>query len=453
MAHTSAQLQAALEAARAAGDEEAVADLEGRLVEAGDFDFSAKEMAKNIPGSAVQAAKDITAPIHSPIDTGRGLWRAASGAAQMLAPGEQGNEPYARAVGAGLKERYGGVDNLKRTLQNDPVGSAVDVGGLLTGGAAATAKALPRASAFAGKAGRALDPVLGVQKAVGKAIPKALPRSLTESSLKLRTTLPREDRSAIVETVLKEGALPNEKGVRTLQRRQEGLGDDIDRLIAGATRTGGKVPVGQVTQGLNDVRQRMGGPRIEAASDLATIDAIEKQWMADNAAAGRTHMNVDDLQKFKTDIYKRINFNRSQQKASLPQEEAYKAMGRDARGAIEGFVPEIAETNRRWGDIEQALPEVERAANRIGNRDIMGIGVPVKMSAGGALLGGAPGAVLGGLTGMLDTPVTKARLARSLEKWRTNKHEKPWTLERALAAQAGRTQEDPDQATYPYRRF
>ena len=63
----------------------------------------AMETAKNIPGSAAQFAKDITAPIHSPIQTGKGIYGLAKGLVQMLVPGEQGSEENARNVGRFLK--------------------------------------------------------------------------------------------------------------------------------------------------------------------------------------------------------------------------------------------------------------------------------------------------------------------------------------------------------------
>jgi hypothetical protein len=451
MAHSKAQILKALEAASAAGDQEAVADLQSRLNDAPD-DFSAKEMVKNIPGSAWETAKAITAPIHSPVDIAKGLWKAGSGAAELLVPGEQGNEEYARSVGQGLKERYGGLSNLKTTLQNDPVGMATDAAGLLTGGGTIAARALPRAAAMAGRVGRAIDPVVAAQRAAGAVVPRKLPRALTESALKLPTTMKRADRADVVDTVLRERVLPNEKGVRQLGETQNDLNSQLDQLIGDATARGGSVPTTAVTAGLPKLRAKMGGPTLEAAADLKDIDNAELAFLEHMAKTGRSKMTVQDLQDFKTDAYKRVNFGRSQQKAKLGTEEAYKDMAREARGAIEGFAPEVAPINKRWGQIEQAEPVLERAAARIGNRDLIGLGVPVKAGLGAAV-GGAPGAMLGAATGALDTPMIKARLGRSLEKLREYKGDKTLTGARSFAAQAGRAQDDPEQGIYPYGRY
>ena len=44
----------------------------------------------NLPGSAWQFAKDVTAPIHSPIETAKGLGGLAAGAYQSMARGAKG---------------------------------------------------------------------------------------------------------------------------------------------------------------------------------------------------------------------------------------------------------------------------------------------------------------------------------------------------------------------------
>ena len=100
----------------------------------------ALETVKNIPGSAAQFAKDITAPIHSPVQTAKGIGGLAKGLVQMLAPGEQGSEENVRNVGRFLAERYGGMDEILNTLRTDPVGIAADIGGVLTGGAGLAVK-------------------------------------------------------------------------------------------------------------------------------------------------------------------------------------------------------------------------------------------------------------------------------------------------------------------------
>ena len=74
----------------------------------------------------------------------------ALGGVQKLIPGEQGSEQYADAMGQFVKDRFGGVENIKKTIAEDPVGLLGDVAGLLTGGGMAAAKG----AGLAGKAGK-----------------------------------------------------------------------------------------------------------------------------------------------------------------------------------------------------------------------------------------------------------------------------------------------------------
>ena len=79
------------------------------------------------------------------------LGRLAVGAGELLIPGEQGAEKYARAAGNFYDQRYGISDLLKgnlqgvqekagNTLYNDPVGAALDLSAVLGLGGGALSK-------------------------------------------------------------------------------------------------------------------------------------------------------------------------------------------------------------------------------------------------------------------------------------------------------------------------
>jgi len=99
--------------------------------------FSIGKTVKNIPGSALRFGGDIASAVFNPIETGKALGGVAIGAVQKLIPGRQGQEEKIEAVGQFFKERYGGIENIKKTLQEDPVGFAADISAFLTGGGAA----------------------------------------------------------------------------------------------------------------------------------------------------------------------------------------------------------------------------------------------------------------------------------------------------------------------------
>lgn len=123
-------------------------------------DVPGKALA-NLPESARQFGSNLIAPIMHPIDTAQGIMNVGLGAAQKLIPGEQSSEKYADAVGEFFAERYGGWENVKRTMATDPVGFMADVATVLTGGGAAGARVPGMAGQVAktaSKVGRAVDP-------------------------------------------------------------------------------------------------------------------------------------------------------------------------------------------------------------------------------------------------------------------------------------------------------
>lgn len=130
------------------------------------------ETLGNVPGSAKQFASDIAQPFLSPIETAKSLYDLGSGIVQLAIPGEQGDENVARAVGAYLGQRYGGLENVKNTFKEDPVGMLGDLSLILTGGAGLAAKTagttgkIGRIASAAGAAGRAIDPLTIAGKAV-----------------------------------------------------------------------------------------------------------------------------------------------------------------------------------------------------------------------------------------------------------------------------------------------
>ena len=82
--------------------------------------------AKNLGPSAAQFGKDIVQPFIHPIQTVKDLGALGQGIYGLFIPGEQANEDVARAVGEYFADRYGGIDNIKRTFASDPVGFIAD---------------------------------------------------------------------------------------------------------------------------------------------------------------------------------------------------------------------------------------------------------------------------------------------------------------------------------------
>jgi len=102
----------------------------------------------NIPGSALETGKALGQAVIHPIETTKNIGKLLLGAVQKVIPGEQEYEKYADAFGKAMIERYGGMENLNKTIETDPVGFAMDAASLFT-----TAGAVLRGVGAVSKAG------------------------------------------------------------------------------------------------------------------------------------------------------------------------------------------------------------------------------------------------------------------------------------------------------------
>ena len=93
----------------------------------------AGQAVTNIPSSALQYGKDIFTAVTDPIGTAKSIGELGLGIIQLAIPGEQASEQQAKAVGQYFANRYGGMENLKKTIATDPVGFLGDASVLLTG--------------------------------------------------------------------------------------------------------------------------------------------------------------------------------------------------------------------------------------------------------------------------------------------------------------------------------
>lgn len=392
--------------------------------------FSAKETIKNIPGSAVEYGKNIATALLSPIQTIKGALDIGSGAMVNAIPGYEqfllktgADTPeelsrvknIASGVGEYYKQRYGGKENVLQTIQRDPVGALGDVSALLTGGSTI----LPKIGSGVSKIGAAIEPLSVASNVAGYGITKALPAtapiSLYESAAKWLPSIPKKERAELTQTALREQLMPTSAGVGQAYVRKNELGSTIDSLIQQADATGVKVPSKAIFAYIDEAKSKLGGPRIEAAADLAEINKIERNFKTYLNKNKYTSLTPSQLQDFKQNIYDKVDYGTKKQTGNMAQEEVYKGMGRAAKEAIQQQVPGIQELNRQQGALINLIPNLERSANRIENRDYFGIGGGIKTQAGQAV-GGLPGAVVGAGQSIFELPRVKSKAALELYK-------------------------------------
>lgn len=123
---------------------------------------------ENLPGSFGNLVKNTVTPIISPVETGKALYSAASGAAKNIAsplfpvkPGDKDVET-ANAIGKFFMDRYGSEEGWKKAMAEDPAGVLADISAVLSMGGGIAARLPGAAGAMGGAvktAGRVSNPI------------------------------------------------------------------------------------------------------------------------------------------------------------------------------------------------------------------------------------------------------------------------------------------------------
>lgn len=416
---------------------------------------------KNTPGSAYQFALNIYNAIRHPVDTATAVYQTAKGGVEKLtnAEGSRPNEPKFDQMVEFFKKRYGGEDKLRNTIETDPVGFLADVSTVLTGtggalrgsavvaekagqAAATVAPAIRAAGKAASATGAAVDPVSmvvsGAINTAGKTIPgaasKLSPEALYESALKPSTTLSKEERATRVSTALENNILPNQQGLDKVRSLITQIDDEVNGIIREGPYGGNPINTDAVVQHLDQLKE-FARNTVNPQEPLAIIKKVESRFLA----AKGTAMSVEAAHNLKKNTYLELKkfYDKFTQNAAV---EAKKALARGLKEEVYALYPELREMGKKEGALIALEESIERAANRISNRDVIGLGVPMKGAAGG-IVGGPAGAVATTALGILDTPQVKARLAQALYRARKGVDSIKGTTARAAAFQAGRIDE------------
>jgi hypothetical protein len=391
------------------------------------FQFSGMETIRNIGPSALNTAKNYAGAFFPPSRAIQGVLDVGSGLMINNIPGYEsflrnytGETPQeierVKQIGTGASKYYSErAKNPLKTLQQDPVGMLGDVSALLTGGGTV----LPKIGGAVTRTGAAIDPLNltanTLMYGATKAIPKSVAPALYESAVKWSTKLSPSERNVLTQTALDEQIMPTYSGLAKIALIKNQLKDNIDNIIDTATNSNVKIPSSTVFNYINEAKQNLGGFKIGAADDLAEINRIERNFKAYLSKNKMNEVTPRQLQEFKSDAYKRIDFDRAAGNPTVAKEEVFKGMSKAAREALEQQDPALKALNARFGSLINLEEPLQRAAGRIENRNMFGLDLGTKTTAGGVVAGG-PGAAVGALLSFLDLPIPKSKAALELYK-------------------------------------
>ncbi len=137
----------------------------------------------NLVPSALNFGKSLIQPILHPIKTIQTVDSALLGGTEKLAnaatravggtPTADKYAPTFDALASGLKERYGGLDNLRKTATEDPFGFGADVLSVLEGGASLAGKSSELSGAISKVASPITKPVAKMGELAGATLKEA----------------------------------------------------------------------------------------------------------------------------------------------------------------------------------------------------------------------------------------------------------------------------------------
>ncbi len=262
----------------------------------------------------------------------------------------------------------------------------------------------------------------GLRKVVEKTkIPERLYTSAIKPSTRQKLSI--EKRTSAMEAGVKEGILPTSGGLEKLGGKIDAMEGQIDSIIQQGRQTSSPIRTIDIADSLDnliDSYDKSGMP----AEQYQGISAVRNKVLAQ----GNT-MTVEAAQAFKQNTYKFIRKHYGELSSAVI--EAQKTVARAVKENIANQFPEVNSLNQKLGPMLELENEIQRAVKRISNRDIIGIGIPIKALAGRALKGiaggagagyaaGRPlaGAIAGFALGVMDTPTIKSALAIALDKAR-----------------------------------
>jgi len=342
--------------------------------------------ADNLGSSAVQFAKDVTAPIHSPVKTLEGVTGLFQGMAEKSGFKPANDVSHAQNVDALMdfyKDRYGSIEGFKKTLYEDPVGVMADIATLASGmGAGAKGAQLAATAAKAGKVASgagavargaaaveaATDPLrLGAKaaavplKLAGKAL-DATSISLTRGALRGgHTTVTDAAKVGNAAETMSAGNIPfSQKGLdeisQTIADLQTRKNDRTNRAGAAGV-TVGKQSVMYALGDLYDKLERQAFP----ADDLKQI----KKVMEDFRGRYGDQIPADLAESIKEGTYANNRYGGKPAPAHMSAtERAEKTIARVLKEELEIQIPELASLNVEQGKLLDLQGILKTAVNK-----------------------------------------------------------------------------------------
>lgn len=322
----------------------------------------------------------------------KGLHRIISGTGSSLAPVAALAAPAAVAaapVATGLSVAGGAVGSKVAHAGAEALGASPDQADLAgdVGGFAG------------GYAGAKLPAIAGKVALLGRT-----PEEAYQSALKPSTTIPPAKVQSIVQTGLKEGIPVSGAGLDKIGAALDDLHAKVTAEIgAGQGKT---VNPYSVASRLSDTAQTF-SKQVNPNADLNAISDAGNEFLENNPGP----IPAADAQAMKVGTYRQLS-SKAYGEMQTATKESQKALARGIKEELAQQFPELTQLNAQESKFYDLEGVLEKAVNRIGNHQLLGIGTPIAAGAAKAVTGSSKvGAVAGIMKAVVDNPMVKSRLA------------------------------------------
>lgn len=432
-----------------------------------------KTALHNVPSDSIKVAKTQWEGLTSPLDVLASIGNMIKEASGLMGTGgavSPIDSENLSQVADGIVEQYGSLEKFRESAINRPVQTVMDV-------ASVTSLIKPKAGVRIEPVNLASTAVNQIVRAPIRLIPSKLSRRLWESSAKLGSTITDPKiRSKLINTALDKQIAPTFKGMERLQTQINVFNDQIQDLIDAASIEGKVIPTKKLIKFLPKLEKEIMGLTAKPIEARNAIKNIRKQIIDANIKIKRVKstkkveskilgpdgkpvqvevsyikkektlkkMSASEFHELKKGIYQELESFYEKVGSSNASVQAQKAVARAAKETLEDLIPELKLLNKNEGELIALRKAINKAAIRIRNKDLLGLGTTAK-AAVGQQVAGPFGAAVGGGLGILDNnPAIKAKLALAIEKLKKRgvKVRTTPTLLRLLAFQAGRLTEE-----------
>ena len=333
-----------------------------------------------IPKSALEYGKAVVTPFIHPIETISNIGNVLKGIdiklrrleGQEIKPQEKLFEPYAEAAGEFFKERYGGWENVKRTISEDPVGFMGDLSTFLMGAGGTVGKIGPisKVGKIISQTGKIIEPLTAPIK-VGGLVTEKILKPVAKGALGFTTRMgpesigramkgTKEFREATLGRISEETIVGEARsGLQVI--KDERAADYVQRLSQ-LKKSTVQLDVIPIKKHLDDLLNRYGVKRNpqgdldfsrstfdrKARRDIKAITETVESWgsqIGDNTVIG-----FDTLKRQLDDFYS----------PSKNSETFVTSLRNKVKGEIVNQVPEYGQMTKNYAELSDTINSIEK---------------------------------------------------------------------------------------------